>query len=85
MGAETLRTRDLKLAGVAMMAVVACCTLAGLGAGWLLGSATIGGFVGALVGFPVSLAVVWRWYVKPFSDDFAARDFSHLSPRLDDE
>ena len=77
--------RDLKLAGVAMMAIVAICTFAGVGIGWLLGSVATGGFVGALAGVPVSLAVVWRLYVKPFAKDFAERDYSHLSPKLDDD
>ena len=77
--------RDLKLAGVAMMAIAALCTLAGCGIGWLLGSVAAGGFVGALVGVPVSLVVVWRAYVKPFSKAFAERDYSHLSPKLDDD
>jgi hypothetical protein len=77
--------RNLQLAGVAMMAIVAFCTLAGVGIGWLLGSVATGGFVGALVGFPVSLVVVWRVYVKPFSKAFAERDYSHLSPKLDDD
>jgi hypothetical protein len=77
--------RDLKLAGVAMMAIAALCTFAGAGIGWYLGSVAAGGFAGALVGVPVSLVVVWRLYVKPFSKAFAERDYSHLSPKLDDD
>lgn len=85
MGAAALPTRDLKLAGVTMMAVVTCCTFAGLGVGHLLGSTSAGGFVGALVGVPVSLFVAWKLYVKPFSTAFAERDYSHLTPKYDDD
>lgn len=68
-----------------MMAVAALCTLAGLGIGSLLGSLEAGGFIGALVGVPVSLLVLWRLYLKPFGEASAQRDYSHLSPKLGDD
>jgi hypothetical protein len=85
LGAAALPTHDLKLTGVAMMAVAASCTLVGVGVGSLVDATAGGGFVGALIGVPTSLFVGWRYFVKPYSEASAARDFSHLSPKLDDD
>lgn len=81
----TVPQRDLRYLGVALMAIVAAFAIAGVGVGALLGSAKVGGFLGALVGVPVATVIVWRTFVRPFRDEFNARDYSHLSPKLGDD
>jgi hypothetical protein len=49
-------------AGFYLLATLLLCVGLGLGAGWLLGSPTIGAVIGAVAGVPLSFYMVYRRY-----------------------
>jgi hypothetical protein len=85
MGSAALPPSNLRLAGVTIMLVATLCTLAGVGIGHLAGSTAVGGFAGAIISVPVAGLVMYRLLVKPFQEESAKRDYSHLSQRVDDD
>ena len=67
------------------MLVASVCTLAGAGVGHLAGSVAAGGFIGALASIPVAMLVTYRVILRPFREESLKRDYSHLTPQVDDD
>lgn len=78
-------TSNLQLLGATLIAIVVACTAVGAGLGWLLGNATIGAFLGALGSVPLVALAVWRLVIRPFSEESRQRDYSNLTPLVDDD
>jgi 4-hydroxybenzoate polyprenyltransferase len=49
-------------AGIFLLSSLLVCVGLGLGAGWLLGSPTVGAIIGAVAGIPLSFYMVYRRY-----------------------
>lgn len=72
-------------AGLMLVLVSLGCAAAGVGLGTLLGSAVAGGFVGGVIGVGAAFRTVYVVYLRPLRDESLAKDYRHLTPRLEDD
>lgn len=72
-------------AGFMLILVSAACTAAGIAVGHVVGSSVLGGFAGGALGIVAGFLAVWRIYVVPMREASLAKDYSHLTPRMDED
>lgn len=68
-----------------MAAIVGGCGALGYWIGSMAGSIVLGAFGGALLGVPLATIVVHQTYWKAFREASKDADYSHLTPKVDDD